>query len=316
MIPASTTKGPPRTQIMVLFNEKDGQIPTIDGGFVVRGMNDILQRAGSELRVLSGSQAYGGWSLRTTDVPNERDLNAARGWITQVLPAWSRNLWVGLPQSTSYLAIHGVPKYKVGGNLTVYSDIDSAFEASPLSEHYIPTARPRVINSESKSSTSVTVYFNIWDSQAGTRAKALNNKTINILGRKCLIRSTPRQPGVPFCKNCCKWGHPDFMCRTRRRCPICGESHTRDEHRHHASCCKGKPKQLPKPIPPTAEEIKVCPHRVRCLNCRKEGHDAESSKCPFWYARFNRTQINALNKQVRDRQDHGWLQSNPVLPNV
>ena len=77
-----------------------------------------------------------------------------------------------------------------------------------------------------------------------------------------------------------------------------------------------KPKQLPKPIPPTAEEIKVCPHRVRCINCRKEGHDAESSNCPFWYARFNRGQIDALNKQVRDRQDRGRLQSNPVLPNV
>ena len=38
-IPASTTKGPPRTQIMVLFNKKDGQIPSIDGGFVMRGIN-------------------------------------------------------------------------------------------------------------------------------------------------------------------------------------------------------------------------------------------------------------------------------------
>ena len=94
--------------------------------------------------------------------------------------------------------------------------------------------------------------------------------------------------------------------------PICSGPHSRDEHRDHAQCCKGHPKNKPHPIPPTPEGL-PCPHIFRCPNCRKEGHPADSQRCEFWRARWDRAKIDALYAKVRGLQNRGRRNANPIL---
>lgn len=308
--PDHTTKGPSRRQILVSFNTPGKPTPLEDWDRVIRGINNALSRANSHIRITAGEIAFRGWSLATTEVATEHDINIVRGWLTQFLHDHRDHLVVSLPQSTSFLQIVDAPRYCNGGNPLGPHDVFAAFAASPLSEHYYPTSNPRIVN-EAPTSTSVTVYFNIWDSQSGTRAKALNNRTINLFGRTCTIRTVHTQSGVPFCQRCCQWGHPFKACRGRRRCPLCAGPHSREEHRDHAACCKGRPKQEPHPLPPTPEG-EPCPHLgdFACPNCRKVGHTADSNRCEFWCARFNRAKIDELYAKVHGLQARGRCNSN------
>jgi hypothetical protein len=304
--------GPSRRQILVNFNDPLRVIPQEDWNTVTRGINNTLTRANLRVRVTAGEIAWNGWALQTADVAIPKELDVVRGWITQYFPKYKNSLYLGLPQSVSYLKITNVPKYRVGSNLTSPVDINAAFAASPLREVYFPTGNPHIIQ-ESPTSTSVLVFFNVWDSQSGACAAALNNKRINILGRTCYIHTTDRQPGVPFCTNCTQWGHPASACRQRRRCPICSGPHSREEHRDHAQCCKGHPKNKPHPIPPTPEGH-PCPHIFRCPNCRKEGHPADSQRCDFWRARWDRAKIDTLYAKVHGLQNRGRRHANSTLP--
>ena len=309
--PSYTTQGPTRRQVLVEFKTRDGRPPRPPFAELSNAVNDALMRARSQTRVLSGALAYQGWAFQTSHVPSTLDLDLIRGLICARYPDQANTLWVGLPRSKSYLKIVDVPFFSdpVLAKRTTPEDVDGAFQRSPLHDDYRPDAAARIVR-ESHSSTRATVYFNVWDSQSGARAKRLINKRIMIHGHECFIRAAAANPGVPLCQRCWKWGHPTKACRGRVRCPICGEPHTEEEHRHVAGCCKGNPGANP-PVPPTPSG-EPCPHSFRCLNCRKEGHSVMNRKCPFWSARFDRAKVDALYAKVRAFQELGRRFSNTV----
>ncbi|KDR65295.1 hypothetical protein GALMADRAFT_82031 [Galerina marginata CBS 339.88] len=151
----------------------------------------------------------------------------------------------------------------------------------------------------SKSSTTSTAYFNIWDSKSGYRARSLIGRTFMLGPHVLMIKESNRQAGVPQCQRCWKWGHVIQACKAQAlRCPICSGPHMEEQHRDHAACCKGSLKSNP-PIPATPAG-EPCPHHHRCSNCKKE-HSATSNKCMFWGLRFDRPAIEALYKKVRER---------------
>ncbi|RXW14231.1 hypothetical protein EST38_g11624 [Candolleomyces aberdarensis] len=125
------------------------------------------------------------------------------GGIPQVNP------WVGLPQSTSYLKIRGVPRFsdREGKVLTTPDDITRAMEGSPYKQWWKLTSAPRIVP-ESKASTSTMAHFNIWDSTKGTNGNALIGKHILIFNQPCTISAAVANPGVPLCTNCWVWVEP------------------------------------------------------------------------------------------------------------
>jgi hypothetical protein len=241
-------------------------------------------------------------------VPNEGDLNVVRGWLTVSYPDLARSIVADPPMSKSYLKLVGVPRFRNAlQELTLPSDIMDAFDKSPLTAHINLAAPPRLVK-ESEGSTVVTAYFDIWDTSTGARSRCLHGKRIIALGRECFIRGTTPQVGVPICQKCWKWGHSAHVCHENHRCARCRQPHRTDEHRLRASCCKGQPKNDP-PVPPTPA-VMPCPHKHRCLACRKEGHPVTDRKCEFWYARFDRKKIEALYAKVRVIQQRGRTSSN------
>ncbi|KAF5345719.1 hypothetical protein D9756_011623 [Leucocoprinus leucothites] len=184
--------------------------------------------------------------------------------------------------------------------------VEQALRQSTLFKNVILTARPRVMKASLKSDTAV-VWFDIWDSQNGTKAKTLVNRTINFGRHVGTIRATSIHPGIAQCRNCWRWGHPTHACRALgARCQICGGPHRIENHRSMAWCCKANPKSNP-PRDATPEGI-PCPHleNFKCLNCKGD-HHANDTKCPFWRNRFDRTwHSNKAAESCTARAEPPW----------
>ncbi|RXW13362.1 hypothetical protein EST38_g12495 [Candolleomyces aberdarensis] len=106
--PSFTSHGPSHKQVLVQFGGPD-RCPSIAFIEVQKGVNGVLVQRGSSLRIESVDNAYGGWTLKTNGVANQGEIDLIRGAIIRKFP--DSNPWVGLPQSTSYLKIRGVPRF-------------------------------------------------------------------------------------------------------------------------------------------------------------------------------------------------------------
>ncbi|KAF9471570.1 hypothetical protein BDN70DRAFT_938852 [Pholiota conissans] len=118
--------------------------------------------------ILSIGPAYDGYVFKTTTVATTKEIDVISS-IMHTLLTPDRHVWVGLSQSISYFKVLDVPFFHQG------------------SETCITT------NSMS------TVYFNIWNSQQGSAAKLLINKTL-LFGKKAhFIHATAANPSSPLC---------------------------------------------------------------------------------------------------------------------
>ena len=163
-------------------------------------------------------------------------------------------------------------------------------------------ALPRIVR-DSRSADSCTVFFDIWDSQKGSRMKTFINRSFNIGRVVCFFRKASPHIGVPYCSRCCSWSHNLDYCRSLRMVfPICMGPHCEDNHRAFAACCKGKPNHV-LPVPPTADG-EPCPHAAYCLNCGKP-HATNSRSCQFWQHCFDHAWISAhYQSQDKDEIPH------------
>jgi hypothetical protein len=205
--PSNTAHGASRKQLLVTFVPGT---PTPDNTWeaVQRAVNNALRQHESSLRVLSGEPAYGGWALKTNGVADEREIGVTQGAILTLFPQPAHNkVWVGLPQSVSYLKIRSVPYYSSGNTRLTPADVHNAFDASEYRELWKPTG-PTRIDQESKTSTRVTAYFNIWDSTRGTRSKALVGKRILICGVPCTIAAAAEERRSPLVRELLHLGSP------------------------------------------------------------------------------------------------------------
>jgi len=96
--------------------------------------------------------------------------------------------WVGLPTSTSFVKIINIPYYSnlVSKVKTTIAEVKAAIAASPLAENFKYAAEPRIVRN-SNANTTAKVYINIWDSQAGTRARGIIDKPLLFGTRSCYV---------------------------------------------------------------------------------------------------------------------------------
>ncbi|KAJ3504914.1 hypothetical protein NMY22_g17762 [Coprinellus aureogranulatus] len=121
-----TISGPSRKQILINFGS--GVIPPTSQADVMSSINATFRSHNRSIRMHGGANAYNSWTLLTTEVLTDADLEIVRGWVLhyyRIPPnAWTdaTRLIVSLPMSTSYLKLVGVPFYKHG--LTVVLEVD------------------------------------------------------------------------------------------------------------------------------------------------------------------------------------------------
>jgi hypothetical protein len=291
-------------------------IPVFDASELTLVISSALRRAQSSLVALSVSRAYSGLSIATNNVATSAEIDI----VTDVLSRRfglnnAPNLFVGPPESTSYLRIPGVPFFVNGeGGTKVPITTDQVaywLNRHPMLARMRPAHEPRIVR-ETRTSTFCSVYLDIWDSKSGRMARdILAYNSISINGVTTRVQPAEIRRGVPLCSRCWRWGHPDTACHARKRtCPICAGPHSREEHRDHAPCCMGAPNAQP-PLPPTPAGTE-CPHDPHCINCRGL-HPADHRACPFWKRRFDREWIDARYAEVRARVRSASIPTNARL---
>ncbi|TFK20618.1 Gag-like protein [Coprinopsis marcescibilis] len=167
--------------------------------------------------------------------------------------------------------------------------------------------QPRLVHN-SRHSTTCTVYFNIWDSLAGTKAKTLIGQLVSMGGKMCQIQAAKANLGAALCQQCQQWYHSASGCTAKAlSCPECGGTHKQGQHHQVAGCCKGNMKANP-PVP-VVPMGKPCTH-MQCVNCMGN-HAANSMKCSFWGHHFDSDWIKQPYGKVRQRRTNSRNQSNP-----
>jgi len=248
-------------------------------------INNLLKNIKSTLRAEFIRPCSGGISINTNNIPQPSDLTVMERYLKSIVGAKEDEILAPrLPQSKSYLKITGIPYVQPSGEKPTSEDIINFIGHLGLFESISLAAKPRIIKASPKSDMAI-VWFDIWDSQNGSKAKLLINHSFNFGRFIATIRAMNMNPGVPQCHNFWKWGHLTFSCRAHgSKCQKCNGPHKLEHHRDMAWCCKANPKLNP-PQLETAQGT-PCPHVFKCVNCKGE-HMADNFKCPFWRNCFN-----------------------------
>ncbi|KAK1226715.1 hypothetical protein PQX77_010298 [Marasmius sp. AFHP31] len=219
--PSYTSSGPSRKQVLVSF-PRGGEMPSLNLSLVTATVGAALQNRGRSLKVLSTKPVYDSWSMSTSAVATTPEVEIIEARIKEMVPSEFRNsLWVGLPTSTSYLKVLDVPYYSTRGDRSAVTaeEVIEQFRSSPLREDLgCISGKPRVVHNSNKSTTAM-VYFNVFDSQTGTRAKRLIDRQLHIFGRSCYIRAAASNPGTPHLPALLQQGAAKGTQRLRLRFP-------------------------------------------------------------------------------------------------
>ena len=72
---------------------------------------------------------------------------------------------------------------------------------TPIFEGVVLASRLRIMKASPSSDMSV-IWIDIWDSQKGSKAKTLINRSFNFGRHTATVRGTAMHPGVAQCRNC------------------------------------------------------------------------------------------------------------------
>ncbi|KXN91185.1 hypothetical protein AN958_02753 [Leucoagaricus sp. SymC.cos] len=121
------------------------------------------------------------------------------------------------PMSKSYLKIVGVNYYtpsswhEDGSTHLQAEDVMYVMRRNNLFNGVCLASSLRIMKASAHSDMAV-IWFDIWDSQKGTKAKALINKSFNFSNDIATVIACNMHPGVPQCQNCWRWGHITAKC--------------------------------------------------------------------------------------------------------
>jgi len=256
-------------------------------------INGHLGNAKRSIRVTGIESSRGTLSLST----DADDLAVFSRLFQDVVMEKSPNtvLKVEVPTSKSSVKINDFPFFGLtpqrnekGQLVPLTADrLISILKASPFGKDFLfyENSGPRLTRNSPRSDTG-TLWFDIDDSRAGLIMRNLVGCAFMYGKHRLTVAPATKHVGVPQCNRCWRYGHPSSarVCLLKGKlCPICGEPHSVEYHRHLASCCRGKPKATP-PVPATPEGD-PCPHDAKCINCG-EKHRADDRICNFWKSRF------------------------------
>ena len=255
-------------------------------------INGHLGNAKWSIHITGIESSRGMLSLSADAVPNTDDLTVFSKLFQDIVTEKSPNmvLKVEVPTSKSSVKINDflffglVPQRNEKGQLVplMADQLISILKASPFSKDFSFYKNSGLcLTQNSLCSDTGTLWFDIDDSRAGLVMRNLVGHAFIYGKHHLIVALATKHVGVLQCNHCWRFGHPSNaqICPLKGKlCPICGEPHSIEYHRHLASCCRGKPKQTP-PILATPESD-PCPHDAKCINCR-EKHCTDDRVCSF-----------------------------------
>jgi len=139
----------------------------------------------------------GGIVININNVLNPSDLTTMEQYLKSINSTGNNEiLALYLFQSKSYLKITSISYIQPNGNKLTSDDITNIMKHLELFEYMTLVTKPRVIKAFPKSDIAI-IWFDIWDSQNGFKAKLLINHSFNFGRSIATIRATNINPGVP-----------------------------------------------------------------------------------------------------------------------
>jgi len=282
---ALTTKSLSRKQTIVSSSNKIKDIIMGEANTHIFQINMLLKNIKLAMRAEFIRPCSGGVSININSVPNSSNLSTIERYLKSIDNTGNdKILAFWLSQSKSYLKITGIPYIQPNGDKLTDNDITTTMKHLELFEPMNLAVKPRIIKASSKSDMAI-IWFDIWDSKNGSKAKLLINHSFNFGKYIITIRATNMNPGVPQCHNYWKWNHSIFSCHAHgSKCQKYNGLHKLEYHRDLAWYCKANFKLNP-PRSETAKD-KLCPHIFKYVNCKGK-HMADDNKYLFWKHRFN-----------------------------
>jgi len=196
-----TTKDPSRKNVLVpldptdkktIMNATNTHINQINGLFKSYKLGtsvDCIRETSNSLMVI------------TNNVASPSDLSLLEKYIKGIDDIETKDISSRLPQSKSFLKILGVPYFDEEKTPVKTTTVENILTNTHLFDNVTLSSRPRIIRA-SRNSDMAVIWVNIWDSQNGTKAKTLINRSFNFGRHIATVRGTSMNPGVPQCHNC------------------------------------------------------------------------------------------------------------------
>jgi len=138
-----------------------------------------------------------GITIVTNNVPNPSDLSIIEKYFKSVEGINSNDIpSPRLPQSKSYLKITDLLYLRADGNKITSENVTDFMKHINLFENVPLATKPRIIKVSSKLDMAI-IWFDIWDTQNGSKAKSLINHSFNLGHHIATVRATNINPGVP-----------------------------------------------------------------------------------------------------------------------
>jgi len=199
-----TMKGLSRKQTIISTSDNIKDIIMEKANAHIFQINMLLKSIKSTTRAKFIHPCLRGISINTNNVLNTSNLNTIERYLKLINGAGNNEvLTLWLPQSSSYVKITSIPYIQPNGNKLTGDDIMTTIKQLELFEPVNLVAKPRVIKASPKSDMAI-IWFDIWDSQNGSKAKLLINHSFNFGRYIATIRATNMNPGVSQYHNCWK----------------------------------------------------------------------------------------------------------------
>ena len=197
-----TTKGPSRKNILIPMDASNKSRILSEANIHVSQLNGLFKSYKSTINIDCICKSWNGITITTNAVAASSDLTFIKQYFKGIDELASKDISPYLPQSKSFLKVLGVPYF--GNNLSTpitNSQVEDILSKTYMFKDITLASRPRVICA-SKNSDMAVIWINIWDSQNGTKAKTLINRSFNFGRHITTVRGTSMNPGIPQCRNC------------------------------------------------------------------------------------------------------------------
>ena len=229
-----TTKGPSRKQIIVPMSGENIKNFMATSNDHVININRSLRNIKSDIAIDFIRPDHKGLILVSNKVVAQSDIIVISNYIKNANNMNVNNIQDGrLPQSKSYLKILGLPYMIENTNTPMDAGVvENIIKSTHIFNDIKVASKPCVCKVSPKSDMAI-VWVDVWDSQNGSSAKKIINRSFNVGSFIATVRGANMNPGVPQCKNCWKWGHTTFACHFQgSRCVKCNGPHKFEHHRH------------------------------------------------------------------------------------
>ena len=200
-----TTKGPSCKQIIIPMDSDNARMFMTTAGDYVININHTLKGIKSDVIANFIRLDFRGLIVVANKVPASSDISIINNYVKNSFSSDANNIQdARLPQSKSYLKILGIPYLMENTNTLMDSNImENIIKASHIFNDIKIASKPCVCKVSLKLDMAI-VWIDIWDSQNGSAAKRIINRSFNIGNFIATIRGANMNPGVSQCKNCWK----------------------------------------------------------------------------------------------------------------